>query len=311
MSETAAPSRRITEAVTAWPGVEAGPGRRGEFAFRIGKREIGHLHGDRAAHFGFPPDVGARLRAEGRVGPHPVAPEKTAWAARAIESDDDVSDVIALLRLNYDRAVARFGVPLRGIVASRPQELPFAPGTSIRGFVLERAAGDVAIYSVDGFAPAGVTRQLLNHHHEALFVAGRGDAPLFVHERERAAVERAAPVRATFSRRHRLDDDLEVIPTPGHTPGATAFLWDSGEHRMLFTGDTLSLRDGEWVAAVLGSSDRGAYLESLALIRELDFDVLVPWAATAGEPWHAHTDAEDRRRRIDAVIERVGAGEER
>ena len=36
-------------------------GRRGEFAFRVGRREIGHLHGDRAAHFSFPKDVWAEL----------------------------------------------------------------------------------------------------------------------------------------------------------------------------------------------------------------------------------------------------------
>ena len=107
---TPTPSEIITATVTAWPGVEAGHGERGEFGFRVGRREIGHLHGDRVAHFGFPPDVGAALRAEGRVGPHPVAPDKTAWAARAIASDDDVRDVIALMRTNYDRAVARVGV---------------------------------------------------------------------------------------------------------------------------------------------------------------------------------------------------------
>ena len=106
-----APSTRITDEVTSWPGVTAGPGRRGEFAFTVGRRQIGHLHGDRVAHFGFPPAVGAALREEGRVGPHPVAPEKPAWAAREIRTDDDVQDVIALLRLNYDRVVERFGVP--------------------------------------------------------------------------------------------------------------------------------------------------------------------------------------------------------
>lgn len=47
MTQTA--SQRITAEVTAWPGIEAGPGRRGEFAFRLGRREIGHLHGDQAA----------------------------------------------------------------------------------------------------------------------------------------------------------------------------------------------------------------------------------------------------------------------
>jgi Family of unknown function (DUF5519) len=111
MASQQAPSRRITDEVTSWSGVTAGPGSRGEFAFSVGRRQIGHLHGDRVAHFGFPPAVGAALREEGRVGPHPVAPEKPAWAAREIRDDDDVRDVIALLRLNYDRVVERYGVP--------------------------------------------------------------------------------------------------------------------------------------------------------------------------------------------------------
>jgi hypothetical protein len=98
-------SEVITQEVTSWPGVESGPGRRGEFGFRVGRREIGHLHGDRSAHFSFPKAVGEQLRADGRVVDHPVFPGKPALAARRIESDDDVRDVIALLRLNYDRAV--------------------------------------------------------------------------------------------------------------------------------------------------------------------------------------------------------------
>jgi hypothetical protein len=61
---------------------------------------------------------------------------------------------------------------------------------------------------------------------------------------------------------------------------------------------------------VLGSSDRAAYLQSLELIRELDFDVLVPWAATGGRPYHAVTSRVDARRRIDAILDRVGRGED-
>src|SRR3954447_25693038 len=100
------PSQRITNEVTSWPRVEAGPGRRGEFAFTVDGHEIGHLHGDHAAHFGFPRDVGAELREQQRVGPHPVNPHSTKMAARRIESEADVDDVIALMRLNYDRVVA-------------------------------------------------------------------------------------------------------------------------------------------------------------------------------------------------------------
>jgi hypothetical protein len=104
-------SERITEEVTTWPGVSAGPGRRGEFAFKVGTHEIGHLHGDHAAHFFFPKQVWAELREAGRIVHHPVFPEKEGPAARAIESDEDVRDVIALMRLNYDRVVDRYGLP--------------------------------------------------------------------------------------------------------------------------------------------------------------------------------------------------------
>jgi Family of unknown function (DUF5519) len=101
------PSEVITGEVTSWPGVEAGPGRRGEFAFKVGRREIGHLHGDHAAHFSFPKDVWHELRSEGRIVEHPVFPGKHGPAARRIESEADVRDVIELMRMNYERAVER------------------------------------------------------------------------------------------------------------------------------------------------------------------------------------------------------------
>jgi Metallo-beta-lactamase superfamily len=202
-----------------------------------------------------------------------------------------------------------------GLHASEPEPLSFAPSLHVRAFLIRRSAGNVLVYSVPGFdsgAPdvrdlGGVSRHYLNHWHEAMFAPEAVDAPLFVHENEREEVASRLHVRGTFSRRHVLDDDFEVIPTPGHTGGATAYRWDTGGHRLLFTGDTLYLKDGEWVAAVLDSSDRDAYVESLELIRELDFDVLVPWAATAGQPYLAVTDRADTRCRIDAILERLRA----
>jgi glyoxylase-like metal-dependent hydrolase (beta-lactamase superfamily II) len=215
--------------------------------------------------------------------------------------------------------LAPIDTPIEGLYASTPEPLPFAPSLDIRAFLLQRDAGNVLVYSnrlIENDAAAiadlgGISRQYLNHRHEASFASGWVTAPLFVHENERDAVAAKTHVRGTFSKRHTLDDDLEVIPTPGHTSGATAYLWDSGRHRFLFTGDTVYLDDGEWVAAVLGSSDRGPYLESLELIRELDFDVLVPWASSGGQPYFAETDKADAQRRIGAVIERVRAGGDR
>ncbi len=205
------------------------------------------------------------------------------------------------------------------LYASAPQSLPFAPSLDIRAFLLRREQDNLLVYSVTEFeadAPTvqnlgGIARQYLNHWHEAMFASNRVDAPLFCHENDRESVAQKTHVSGTFSTRHTLDDDFEVIPTPGHTSGATAFLWNSQEHRFLFTSDTIYLNEGEWVAAVLESSDRAAYIKSLELLRELDFDVLVPWIATRGQPYYAMTDKSDAQHRIDMILERLRRGEDR
>jgi Metallo-beta-lactamase superfamily len=209
-----------------------------------------------------------------------------------------------------------------GLYASAPEWLPFAPKLEIRSFLLARKQGNLLVYSV-GTLPAdaqsiknlgGISRQYLNHWHEAQFgcdrITSTFKVPLVCHEDERQSVSEMCDVAETFTAHHMLDDDFEVVPTPGHTSGATAFLWDSGQHRCLFTGDTIYLSDGNWIAAVLESSHRGAYIESLERINELDFDVLVPWLATGGQPFHALTDKADARRRIDAIVERLRRGDD-
>lgn len=108
-----------------------------------------------------------------------------------------------------------------------------------------------------------------------------------------------------------IAEDRHPNPRGVDRRGATAYLWDSGEHRSLFSGDSIYLADGEWVAAVLESSDREAYIESLELLGELDFDTLVPWAASGGQPFYAVTGKADAKRRIGAILERVRRGQDR
>jgi Family of unknown function (DUF5519) len=107
MPEIPTAGQRIIAEATSWPGVQAEQGRRGELALKVGHREIGHLHGDRSAHFFFPREVWEDLRAQGRIAPHPVFPDKHGPAARLIESEEDIRDVIALMRMNYERVLAR------------------------------------------------------------------------------------------------------------------------------------------------------------------------------------------------------------
>jgi Family of unknown function (DUF5519) len=107
MIKTQTASEQITDEVTSWAGVEAGPGRRGEFAFKLNGKEIGHLHGDHAAHFVFPKEVWAALYDEGRIVHHPVFPGREGPAARRIKNEDDVRAVIELMRLNYERVRSR------------------------------------------------------------------------------------------------------------------------------------------------------------------------------------------------------------
>ena len=111
MTTTRTAGERITDEVTSWPGVQAGIGDRGEFGFTLGSRKLGHLHGDRVLHLRFPKEVWQQLFDQGRIDYHPVFPGKPGYAARDLENEDDVRDAIALLRLNYDRAVARHGLP--------------------------------------------------------------------------------------------------------------------------------------------------------------------------------------------------------
>lgn len=111
MTEKLTASGRIVEEVSSWPGVEVGPNARGSLAFTVGRREIGHLHGDHALHASFPKGVWAELKAQGRIVDHPVFPGRQGPAARRIEDEADLRDAIALLRINYDRVATREGSP--------------------------------------------------------------------------------------------------------------------------------------------------------------------------------------------------------
>lgn len=103
---------RIRRKVLGWPGVEEAPHRFGGVEFRLGRREIGHLHGDHLADLPFPVRVREELVREGRARPHHVLPE-SGWVSFPIRGEADVLGAVALFRLGYERAVAAAGARQR------------------------------------------------------------------------------------------------------------------------------------------------------------------------------------------------------
>jgi hypothetical protein len=96
----------IEQTVLGWNGVTAHSHRFGGVEFRLGKVELGHLHGDRLADLPFPTSIRNQLVQEGRAQPHHVLPS-SGWVSRSIRDGADVDEVISLFRMNYDRLTAR------------------------------------------------------------------------------------------------------------------------------------------------------------------------------------------------------------
>ncbi len=94
---------RITATVASWAEVDIGPHRFGGVEFRVGRRELGHLHGDRIADLPFPRRVRDELIAAGRARPHRLLPD-SGWVTVPIAGPGDVDRVIELFRLSYERA---------------------------------------------------------------------------------------------------------------------------------------------------------------------------------------------------------------
>lgn len=102
---------QIEREVLAWPGVwkkrdENGPGGVGVTGYRLGRRQIGHVHDDGHADFRFPREVRDELIRSGRAIPHPAFPDSRTTASYQIRSAEDVPRALELFRLGYERAKA-------------------------------------------------------------------------------------------------------------------------------------------------------------------------------------------------------------
>jgi Family of unknown function (DUF5519) len=91
----------VRAAVASWEGVTTHDHRFGGLEFRLGRRELGHLHGT-IADLPFPRRVRDELVAAGRAKPHHVLPQ-SGWVTVPMRTSSEVSNVIELFRQNYER----------------------------------------------------------------------------------------------------------------------------------------------------------------------------------------------------------------
>ncbi len=102
--------------------------------------------------------------------------------------------------------------------------------------------------------------------------------------------------------RYHLADDLEVIPTPGHTRGAVSYLWSNGGRRFLFIGDTLVPIDGRWAFWVT-RPNRPLMRRTIDSLRDVPFDVILSNSfACTPKAWFEVTE-QDRAALFHSVAE--------
>lgn len=97
---------RIDAALQALPGITSQPHRFGGTEYRLGRREIGHVHGNSLVDIPFPKKVRNELVTAGRAQPHHVLPE-SGWVSIYLQESSDVDRAITLMRLSFDLASHR------------------------------------------------------------------------------------------------------------------------------------------------------------------------------------------------------------
>ncbi len=157
-------------------------------------------------------------------------------------------------------------------------------------------------------ALGGVALHLLGDMH---FAARHNDAvderfgvTTMCSETEGPDVRRKVKQVVTFPfERHVLAPGVEVIPTPGHRPGAVSYLVDLGGRRCLFAGDSIYHDGDRWICPV-GKKSRKTMVATLDVLAEVDFDVLLSNTGATNPVCHVQVDEAARR----ALITDLQAG---
>src|SRR5215831_16115675 len=212
---------------------------------------------------------------------------------------------------------------------TEPEQLtPELPDLTLYAYLLVRKTGNVLFCRSEHDADHrhikeldGVTHQYLTHWHEAAPGLARiketFGSKLACHRLAEAAVSKFSSVDLTFERREVHLNDIEVIPSPGHTPGSTCFRFKSPHGKTyLFAGDTIFPSRGSWQAVVFEDGNTSDLRKSLAMMSDLESDVVLCGASVADVPfkamflaeWHAALVQASRSLREHAIENPLGPG---
>lgn len=156
----------------------------------------------------------------------------------------------------------------------------------------------------------GITDHYLSHRDEAgpmlKAVAEQFGARLHAPAAELADIEPYAPVDVPLAGRHTDQLGIEVIPTPGHSPGSTCYRVIGADGEYLFTGDTLfSDSDGRLRAGYLDfmhtPADAVVIADSLQVLADLTPDIVIS-SAYSGDPAVTRIEAGRWRDAVDHAI---------
>ncbi len=95
---------KIRNSVFEWDNITSSRHRFGGIEFKLGRREIGHIHGNYLVDIPFPKKIKEEILSAGLASKHHILPE-SGWISKYLETPKDVDTAIELLKHSYELAL--------------------------------------------------------------------------------------------------------------------------------------------------------------------------------------------------------------
>ncbi|MFO1015799.1 MAG: MBL fold metallo-hydrolase [Caulobacteraceae bacterium] len=140
-------------------------------------------------------------------------------------------------------------------------------------FAAFEAEGGVRAAVISDRHLGGVSTNQIAERFGATIYCSAIEAGAMGHRTNRVRIDRALPFEPTI-----IERDVQLIPTPGHTPGQFSTLVEVEGRRVLFTADFVYRSGDGWRP---GNLSRRKMLKSFESLRDLRFDHVVPCTSYA------------------------------